>query len=82
MLQRELIQENRARHKWTRERAELQVGDIVNVLDQKNDRGMWPVGRILSISQSEDGRGRQATVKVGTKAFQRPILRLIPLSRE
>ena len=79
VLQKQLVQENQARTKWAQDRVELTEGDVVCVLDSKNKRGLWPVGRIVQVKKGVDGRGRQATVRIGTKEFQRAAHHLIPL---
>ena len=56
---------------WVREVPGLQVGDVVLVLE-KDDRGNWPLGRILEVYPTErDGRTRKVKVKMATGTFVR-----------
>ena len=72
-----------ARKVWKREREELKEDDVVAILDFQNDRGYYPLGRVISLRKSRtDGIPRTAEVLVEGKIISRPVINLIPLVRE
>ena len=73
---REYLSNLQARQKWTIERHNLKEGDIVLLLDEKSDRGTWPMGRVTAVITSEDGHVRQARVKTLTGEYTRPISKM------
>lgn len=80
-FQRMIIPELNRLPYWRRTRENLKTGDLVVVLDEKNDRGHWPLGKIEEIHTSEsDGLVRWANVLVRGRKISRPILRLIPIN--
>ena len=52
---REYIPTLQHRRKWTREREDFKVGDIVLVVDPNAARGHWPLGRIIEVFSGNDG---------------------------
>ena len=71
------------RKKWTKQRQQLQVGDLVLVVDNNSPRGQWPLGRIVEIIPSKaDGVMRQAKVHITTAKHHliRPIVKLCHLA--
>ena len=78
-----------ARSKWTKERENLKVGDIVLLHDKTEQRNKWPLGRIVSVKMSHDNLVRSVDVKVykhnakgDLKAYtyNRPINEVVLLS--
>ena len=67
------------RHKWTTERKDVAVGDVVLVLSPDSVRGTWPLGRVQNVYPGTDGHVRVADVLVGGKVLRRGINRLCPL---
>ena len=68
-----LLQE---RQKWSSVRRDVRVGDIVLTLDERLPRGSWPLGRVLEVTLSKDGRVRQALVKTEQGEYRRPVQKL------
>ena len=62
-----------------KERQPLRVGDIVLVMDGETKRGRWPLGLVVEIVESHDGRVRSARVKTGNNVHLRPADRLVYL---
>ena len=65
----------------------LREGQIVNVYEDGNPRGLWRVGRIEHVIKSLDGKIRSAEVRSPTKTgrcvvLKRPIQHLYPLEVE
>ena len=52
------------RSKWTKERENVKVGDIVLLRDKTETRNKWPLGRIVSVKKSQDNLVRSVEVKV------------------
>lgn len=71
------------RRKWTEERRDIQVGDVVLLKDSQIKRNEWPTGLITKTILSQDNKVRKVEVKVvkqGTvKIYLRPISDLILL---
>ena len=61
------------RSKWRKTQRDVGVGDIVLALSQKNDRGKWPLGRVLETSVGEDGHVRRVKVLINGKVFDRGL---------
>lgn len=65
------------RRKWTKEKHNLQDGDIVLIKDVQARRNQWPLGLIVEAIPSSDSRTRKVMVKTfsqGTiKEYLRPI---------
>ena len=64
------------RPKWTSERQNLQVGDIVLVKDEHYPPSKWPLARILEVHPGEDQLVRVVTVKLNGKPIKRPITKI------
>lgn len=67
-------------------RREVKEGDLVLIRDKAAHRNDWPLGRIISICLSHDGKVRRVTVKVCkgdfVKTYVRPIHELILIMGE
>ena len=74
---REYLPTLQGRSKWVKERPQLRVGDIVLVMDDDTKRGRWPLGLVVEIVESHDGRVRSARVKTGNNVRLRPADRLV-----
>ena len=61
---KEIIPQLRSMKKWQRERDSLAVGDVVMLLDEVNDRGLYPLASVVEVNESSDGRVRQVKVRV------------------
>eukprot|EP00079_Xenopus_tropicalis_P024746 XP_012817710.2 PREDICTED: uncharacterized protein LOC100485864 [Xenopus tropicalis] len=80
---REYLSNLQSRRKWTQNRPNIQVGDVVLVKDSQESRNEWPVGLIINTLPSRDGRVRKVEVKIvkqGTaKMYTRPISDIVVL---
>ncbi|XP_068200470.1 uncharacterized protein [Palaemon carinicauda] len=68
-----LLQE---RQKWSVPKRDINVGDIVLTLDERLPRGSWPLGKVMEVTRSADGRVRQALIKTENGEFRRPVQKL------
>ena len=62
------------RSKWNQDQHPLQVGDIVWVLKDLTPRGIWPLGRIVSLHPGPDGTTRVCSVRTAYGTFERPAV--------
>ena len=54
------------RKRWTVEKRNARVDDIVIMQDTNTIRGLWTVGRIINVYPGEDGKVRNVRVKTAT----------------
>jgi hypothetical protein len=70
------------RQKWSQEKENLAVGDVVIELDKNLPRGVWRLMRVSQIFPSKDGLVRRVEVmSTNNKAYNRSISKLIPIVR-
>ena len=62
--------------KWTQERRNAAIGDLVLLSDDAKIRGHWPLGRITNTYPGNDGLVRSVDVKTSTGIYRRPITKL------
>lgn len=51
------------RRKWTDEKLNMNVGDVVLLRDGQAHRNEWPMGRVLKTFQGKDNKVWKAEVK-------------------
>ncbi|XP_068222171.1 uncharacterized protein [Palaemon carinicauda] len=62
--------------KWSVPKSDINVGDVVLTLDEQLPRGSWPLGKVMEVTRSADGRVRQALIKTENGEFRRPVQKL------
>ena len=67
------------RRKWTVQRGNLKVGDVVLVQGENAPRGRWPLARVLETYTGKDGLVRSVKIQMKGRTFVRPIVKLYPL---
>ena len=67
------------RKKWFDIRRNLKFGDVVLLITPDSPRAYWPLARVLEVYAGKDGFIRLVKVKVGTKEYTRPVVKLCPL---
>ncbi|XP_067279206.1 uncharacterized protein [Pseudorasbora parva] len=79
----EYLSSLQSRRKWTENRPNIKVGDVVLLKDSQVQRNEWPVGLVVNTIPSQDAKIRKVEVKVakqGTvKTFLRPVTEIIVL---
>lgn len=55
-----------SRQKWTSQRRNFAVGDLVLVVDEKSPRGHWPMGLIEEVFPDSHGHIRHVKVRTAT----------------
>ena len=82
---REYLQSLQPRQKWMETQQDLCVGDIILVRDESQHRNDWPLGRVLEVLRSDDGRVRKVKLNVvragERKTYLRPIKELVTPDR-
>ena len=68
----EIVASLTKRPKWCEEQRNLAVGDIVILIDDKNPRGTWPLGKVIEIYTADDGVVRSALVQTRGTELLRP----------
>lgn len=87
---REYLTQLQERQKWTTDKKNCQVGDLVLVKDLTLPRNMWPLGRISEVFFGSDGIVRSAKILIAkyknaplsdfsTTIITRPVVKLIML---
>ena len=77
--QREFLPQLNLRKKWFHPRHNIAVGDVVLVAEPRNNRGEWPLARIVEVFPDENGMVRVVKLWSNGKEFKRPVHRLCPL---
>lgn len=79
---RDYLQSLQSRGKWTKEKANVSVGDLVLITSKKTVPTQWPLGRILQTFPGADGLVRVVQVRTSEGSFRRPVHKLILLPKE
>ena len=64
---REYLQTLQRRQKWTHQRRDTQVGDIVLIKDEVMPRAYWKLARVVEVFPSKDGHVRTVRLLVGDR---------------
>lgn len=64
------------RVKWTKEKQNLKIDDVVLLVDDDAPRNRWTLGRIVETVESADGRVRSVKVKTASGTYHRPVSKL------
>ena len=70
------------RRKWHYDSPDIKPGDIILLKEDELCRNQWPVGIVTRSFQGEDNHVRKVEVRVGSKLYIRPVVKLILLLRE
>lgn len=70
--------------KWKQEKRNLVIGDVILLKDNSVTRNSWPLGRVVRVFPSTDGRVRKAEICVvyrdgHSTTFVRPVTELVVL---
>lgn len=80
---REYLSNLQRHRKWTEDRPNVKVGDVVLLKDSQEGRNEWPVGLIVNALPSRDGKVRKVEVKTvkneTARIYLRPITDIIVL---
>ena len=64
------------RKKWNLPSHNLSVGDLVLVIDEKTQRGDWPLGHVTRIFPRKDDTVRVCEVKTKCGLYKKPVTKL------
>ena len=64
------------RKKWSKERRNIQVNDVVMTVDANAVRGKWTIGRIVKVHPGSDGKVRNVTLRTPNGEYRRPVTKV------
>ena len=67
------------RTKWTKNSEDLNPGDLVWILEDFTARGIWPVGRVKSVTRGTDNVARSCDLATSFGIIKRPAVKLSKL---
>lgn len=67
------------RSKWTQEKVNVKVGDVVLVCDETTPRSLWPMGLVVEVKLGRDDLVRSVKVKTRSSELVRPITKVVML---
>ena len=77
---KEYLQNLQTRSKWTGLRRNFSVGDVVLMIDVDKVRNQWPMARVMSVNEDDQGLVPSVTVRTSSDSIlDRPINKLILL---
>ena len=75
--QREYLVTLQSRQKWTGQRKNLQIGDVVLIKDENTPRNSWALGRVKETEPDRHGTVRTVTVQTKSSELRRPVAKLV-----
>ena len=69
------------RQKWISVKNNIEQGDIVLLVDDKQPRGTWTIARVIETFPDKHGLVREVHIKTPTDTLRRPITKLCVLLR-
>ncbi|XP_033104390.1 uncharacterized protein LOC117106980 [Anneissia japonica] len=69
------------RNKWTTPKENVMVDDLVLLVDETTPRGRWPMGKVVQVYKSKDGRVRSVDVRVNNNVLKRPVVKICIIYR-
>ena len=76
---KEFLQLLQSRQKWTEEKRNLQLDDVVLWKEEGVVRGRWPMARVVKVHPSKDGLVRSVSLRVGQTTYDRPVNKTVLL---
>lgn len=77
---KEYLPDLQMRHKWQRDKRNVQVGDVVLVVQENTPRGIWPLGLVIAVNEGADGHVRSCRLRLKNDSeISRPINKCVLL---
>ena len=76
---REYLPELQQRQKWFGSKRNVRVGDLVLITQENTPRGLWPIGLVIDVHESQDGLVRAVEVQTKSAKLVRPITKIVLL---
>jgi len=77
---KEYLPQLQERQKWLKPSKNLSVDDVVLVVDERQPRSSWPLGRVIEVHPNKhDGYTRSVTVKTTNSVLVRPVTKIVLL---
>ena len=67
------------RRNWHSSTVDLTQDQVVMIIDPQLPRALWPIGRVIKVIPSDNGRIRTAEVNIKGSTYTLPVAQLIPL---
>ncbi|XP_033100193.1 uncharacterized protein LOC117103697 [Anneissia japonica] len=64
------------RNKWTTPKENVRKEDLVLLVDETTPKGRWPMGKVVQVYKSKDGRVRSVDVKVNNSVLKRQVVKI------
>ena len=65
------------RSKWTAQKEQININDLVLIKEDNVKRGQWPLGRVVEVHPGEDGVVRVVTVQTSKGTYKRPAVKIL-----
>ena len=78
----EQLPQNNVRTQWTKQEANVEVGDLVWLVDNNVRRSHYKMTRIQEVYPAKDGVVRSVLIKTNEGTFKRHLVKLAPLFKE
>lgn len=78
---REYLQSLQVRYKWYSKQPSLQLNDLVLITAENTPPSKWPLARVVEVFCGKDGLVRVVKLKTATTVLERPVNKLILLSK-
>ena len=76
---REYLQLQQSREKWTEEKRNLKIDDIVLLKEDGVKRGHWPMARVVETHPGDDGLVRSVSLRKCDGILKRPVTKTVLL---
>ena len=64
------------RSKWTAQKEQININDLVLIKEDNVKRGQWPLGRVVEVHPGEDGVVRVVTVQTSKGTYKHPAVKI------
>lgn len=75
----EYIHQLQLRNKWTQQRPNLEIGELVLLKEPKEAPSTWTLARVVNTRPGADGITRVAEIRTARGLLTRPVSKLVPL---
>ena len=64
------------RSKWTAQKEQININNLVLIKEDNVKRGQWPLGRVVEINPGEDGIVQVVTVQTSKGTYKHPAVKI------
>ena len=70
------------RSKWTVQKEQININDLVLIKEDNVKRGQWPLGRVVEVHPGEEGFARVVTVQTSKGTYKRLAVKIFRLEND